>query len=90
MEEGGDQKQCEPKATLGGIPFWLGVILMVELWDLSCVSGGALLFDLGVAEGGSGKWGCRLSWGMFFLGSVLIGKKGVAYLRRDASADEGR
>jgi hypothetical protein len=28
MEEGGDQKQCEPKATLGGIPFWLGVILM--------------------------------------------------------------
>ena len=27
MEEGGDQKQCEPKATLGG-PFWLGVILM--------------------------------------------------------------
>ena len=28
MEEGGDQKQCEPKATLGGIPFWLGVILV--------------------------------------------------------------
>ena len=28
MEEGGDQKQCEPKATLGGVPFWLGVILM--------------------------------------------------------------
>jgi len=40
MEEGGDQKQCEPKATLGGIPFWLGVILMVELWDLSCVPAG--------------------------------------------------
>jgi hypothetical protein len=29
-----------------------------------------------------GQWGWRLSWGMFFLGSVLIGKKGVAYLRR--------
>jgi hypothetical protein len=54
----------------------------VELWDLAWVSRGAVLVDLGGAQRGKWQWGCRLSWGMFFLRSVLIGKKVVAYLRR--------
>jgi len=30
-----------------------------------------------------------VSWGMFFVGSVLVGKKGVAYLKRRFFEGEG-
>jgi hypothetical protein len=83
MEEGGDQKQCEPKDTLGGSVLAGRHFDGVKLWDLAWVSRDAVLVELGRAQGGKWQWGCRLMiWGMFFLGSVLIGKKVVAYLRR--------
>src|SRR5713101_8565189 len=54
--EGGDQKHCEaPKATAGALVLAGRHCDGVELWDLSRVSRGALLADLGVAKGGSGN-----------------------------------
>ena len=53
-----------------------------EFWDLSRVSRGALLADPGVAKGEVAMGLSAVSWAMFFVGSVLVGKKGVAYLKR--------
>jgi hypothetical protein len=66
-----------------GLSFWLGVILMalsfgiypsypvVSLLPISAWRKGGLAIGLSA-----------VSWGMFFVGSVLVGKKGVAYLKR--------
>jgi hypothetical protein len=66
-----------------GFSFWLGVILIalsfgvypaypvVPFLPISAWRKGAVAVGLLAA-----------SWGMFFVGSVLVGKKGVAYLKR--------
>jgi hypothetical protein len=83
VEEGGDQQQCEaPKATAGAFVLAGRHFDSAELWDLSRVSRGALLVDLGVAQGEVAMGLSAVSWGMFFVGSVLVGKRGVAYLKR--------
>ena len=66
-----------------GFSFWLGVILMalsfgiypsypiVPFLPISAWRKGGLVVGLSA-----------VSWGMFFVGSVLVGRKGVAYLTR--------
>jgi hypothetical protein len=67
------------RRPLRGLSFWLGVILMalgfgiypaypvVPFLPISAWRKGELAFGL-----------LAVSWGMFFVGSVLVGKKGVA------------
>ncbi len=53
-----------------GLSFWLGVMLM------------ALSFGIYPEYLVVSFLPIAVSWGMFFVGSVLVGKKGVAYLKR--------
>ena len=56
----------------------------VELWDLSRVSRGVVpVLPISAWRTEEVAMGLSaVSWGMFFVGSVLVGKKGVAYLKR--------
>ena len=66
-----------------GLSFWLGVFLMT----LSCgiYPAYALVAFLPISrwdKGGLAVGLSALSWSMFGVGSVLVGKKGLAHLRR--------
>jgi hypothetical protein len=67
----------------GGVSFWVGVILM--LLSFGIYSAYPIVPFLPISmwqKGGVGIGLAAVSWGMFVAGSGLVGKKGVAYLKR--------
>lgn len=78
--------------TLGrppqGLSFWLGVALMVLSFGIYAAYAVVPFLPISGWHMGEVAAGlAALSWGMFFVGSVLVGKKGVAYLKRRFGRD---
>jgi len=66
-----------------GLSFWLGVILMALSFGIYPAYPVVPFLPISAWRKGEVALGlAAVSWGMFFLGSVLVGKKGVAYLKR--------
>jgi len=66
-----------------GLSFWLGVILVVLSFGIYPAYPVVPFLPISAWRKGEVAVGLlAVSWGMFFVGSVLVGKKGVAYLRR--------
>ena len=67
----------------GRMSFWLGVTLMTLSFGI--YSAYPLVPYLSIPPWQKGSVGIGLaavSWGMFFAGSALVGKKGLIYLKR--------
>jgi hypothetical protein len=65
------------------VTFWVGTTLIVLSFGIYSVY--PLLPFLPIPlwqKGGAGIGLAAVSWGMFFWGSALVGKRGVAYLKR--------
>jgi hypothetical protein len=72
----GRQRQVE-------VTFWVGTTLIVLSFGIYSVY--PLLPFLPISlwqKGGAGIGLAAVSWGMFFWGSALVGRRGVAYLKR--------
>lgn len=66
-----------------GLSFWLGVILMALSFGIYLAYPVVPFLPISAWRKGEVAVGlATVSWGMFFVGSVLVGKKGVAYLKR--------
>jgi hypothetical protein len=66
-----------------GLSFWLGVILMALSFGIYPAYPVVPFLPISAWRKGEVAMGlAAVSWGMFFLGSALVGKKGVAYLKR--------
>jgi hypothetical protein len=66
-----------------GLSFWLGVILMALSFGIYPAYPVVPFLPISAWRKGEVAMGlAAVSWGMFFVGSVLVGKKGVAYLKR--------
>ena len=66
-----------------GLSFWLGVILMALSFGIYLAYPVVLFLPISAWRKGEVAVGlAAVSWGMFLVGSVLVGKKGVAYLKR--------
>jgi hypothetical protein len=66
-----------------GLSFWLGVILMALSFGIYLAYPVVPFLPITVWRKGEVAVGlAAVSWGMFFVGSVLVGTKGVAYLKR--------
>mgnify|MGYP001188968555 CR=1 FL=1 len=66
-----------------GLSFWLGVTLMALSFGIYPAYPVVAFLPISAWRKGEVAMGLlAVSWGMFFLGSVLVGKKGVAYLKR--------
>ena len=66
-----------------GLSFWLGVILMALSFGIYPAYPVVPFLPISAWRKGEVAMGlAAVSWGMFLLGSVLVGKKGVAYLKR--------
>src|SRR5437867_10279903 len=65
------------------LSFWLGVILMALSFGIYPAYPVVPFLPISAWRMGEVAVGLSaVSWGMFFVGSVLVGKKGVAYLKR--------
>jgi len=63
--------------------FWLGVTLMALSFGIYPSYPIVVFLPISAwRQGGVAIALSAVSWGMFLLGSVLVGKKGVAYLKR--------
>ena len=82
-DEGGDKNQCEaPKDTTGAFVLGGCHFDRAELWDLS-LDRVVLFLPISAWRKGEVAIGlAAMSWEMFFVGSMLVGRKGVAYLKR--------
>ncbi len=70
---------------------WLGAGLMALSFGIYLAYPVVLFLPIsGWAKGGVAVGLALVSWGMFFLGSMLAGKEGVAYLRRRFLARRAR
>ena len=81
--EGGDRNIVKLRRPPQRLSFWLGVILMAL--SLGIYPAYPVLPFLPISAWRKGEVAIGLaavSWGMFFVGSVLVGKNGVAYLKR--------
>ena len=66
-----------------GLSFWLGVILIALSFGIYPAYPVVVFLPISMWRKGEVAMGlAAVSWGMFFVGSVLVGKKGVAYLKR--------
>jgi hypothetical protein len=66
-----------------GLAFWLGVILLALSFGTYASYPVVAFLPISTWRKGEVAIGLSaVSWGMFLLGSVLVGKKGVAYLKR--------
>jgi prolipoprotein diacylglyceryltransferase len=66
-----------------GLSFWLGVILLALSFAIYPAYPVVPFLPVSALRKGEVAVGLfAVSWGMFFVGSVLVGKKGVAYLKR--------
>ena len=66
-----------------GLSFWLGVMLMALSFGIYPAYLVVAFLPISAwRKGGAAMGLLAVSWGMFFVGSVLVGKKGVAYLKR--------
>jgi hypothetical protein len=66
-----------------GLSFWLGVILMALSFGIYPAYPVVPFLPISAWRMGEVAVGLSaVSWGLFFVGSVLVGKKGVAYLKR--------
>jgi hypothetical protein len=66
-----------------GLSFWLGVILIALSFGIYPSYPVVPFLPISAwRKGGVAIGLSAVSWGMFFVGSVLVGKKGVAYLKR--------
>ena len=73
----------KPPRPPQGLAFWLGVILMALSFAIYPAYPAVPFLPISAWHKGEVAVGLlAVSWGMFFLGSVLVGKKGVAYLKR--------
>ena len=71
------------RRSLQGLSFWLGVILMALSFGIYPAYPVVPFLPISAWRRGEVAMGLSVvSWGMFFVGSVLVGKKGVAYLKR--------
>jgi hypothetical protein len=66
-----------------GLSFWLGVILMALSFGIYPAYPVVPFLPISAWRKGAVAIGLSaLSWGVFFAGSMLAGKNGVAYLKR--------
>ena len=66
-----------------GLSFWLGVILMALSFGIYPTYPVVAFLPISAWRKGEVALGLSaVSWGMFFVGSGLVGKKGMAYLKR--------
>ena len=67
----------------GGVAFWLGASLILLSFGIYPAYPLVHLLPITLwQKGGVGLALAAMSWGIFLAGSALVGKKGVAYLRR--------
>ncbi len=72
-----------PQDHRAGFSFWLGVMLMALSFGIYPAYPVVPFLPISRwAKGGAAVGMSVVSWGMFFVGSVLAGKEGVAYLKR--------
>jgi len=63
--------------------FWLGVILIALSFGIYPSYPVVVFLPISAWRKGEVAIGLSaVSWGMFFVGAALVGKKGVAYLKR--------
>ncbi len=75
-------RACTSSASQG-VSFWLGVILMVLSFGIYPAYPVVPFLPISAWRKGEVVVGLSaVSWRMFFVGSVLVGKKGAAYLKR--------
>jgi hypothetical protein len=66
-----------------GLAFWLGVILLALSFGIYATYPVVPFLPISAWRKGEVAIGLSaVSWGMFLLGSALVGKNGVAYLKR--------
>jgi hypothetical protein len=66
-----------------GFSFWLGVALMALSFGIYLAYAAVPFLSISVwRKGGVAVGLSAVSWGIFFVGSSLAGKEGVAYLKR--------
>lgn len=67
----------------GRVSFWLGVTLMALSFGIYSAYPFVPFLSIPLWQKGTVGIGLAVvSWGMFFAGSALVGKKGVGYLKR--------
>jgi hypothetical protein len=73
-----------------GLSFWLGIILMALSFGIYPSYPVVPFLPISAWHKGEVAIGLSaVSWGMFLVGSALVGKKGVAYLKRRFFARRG-
>jgi len=66
-----------------GFSFWLGVTLMALSFGIYALFPVVLFLQISAWHKGEVAVGLSaVSWGMFCVGSMLVGKRGVTYLKR--------
>jgi hypothetical protein len=81
--EGGDRNIVKLRRPPQGLAFWLGVILMALSFGIYPAYPVVPFLPISAWRKGEVAIGLSaVSWGMFLLGSVFVGKEGVAYLKR--------
>lgn len=72
------------------LSFWLGVILVALSFGIYPAYPIVAFLPISWwSKGGVAVGLLAVSWGMFCVGSVLVGKKGLAYLKRRMSSRRG-
>jgi hypothetical protein len=72
-----------PSSETDGKSFWLGVMLIAASFAIYPAYPVIALLPLPVtARVGGAILGSMLSWGVFFVGSMLAGRRGVHYVKR--------
>ncbi len=67
----------------GGVAFWVGTGLILLSFGIYPAYPLVHLLPISLwQKGGVGLALAAVSWGIFLVGSALVGKKGVAYLKR--------
>ncbi len=90
MERGERRHRRRPPGSWGRCSFWLGVILMVLSFGIyPAYSVVPFLRISRWSQGGVVIAMSVVSWAMFFVGTVLAGQEGVAYVKRRFSWRKG-
>jgi hypothetical protein len=82
-DEGATKIRVKLRRPPQGLPFWVGVMLIGLSFGI--YPSYPVVFFLPISAWRKGEVAIGLlavSWGMFFVGSALVGKKSVAYLKR--------
>ena len=73
----------KPPRPPQGLSFWLGVILMALSFAIYPAYPAVPFLPISAWHKGEVAVGLlAVSWGMFLAGTMLVGKKGVAYIKR--------